>query len=211
MEGAPGKGRSRTRGPEMNPVQEEKKTVRNRLRAKLKLISVEHREQASQRAGALLKDQIIWHKAGSVLFYAALNDEIDLGALLREAMREGKTVALPRFISEKNSYAPCRLGDADELCSGKFGVIEPHPDSPVHPLNQLDLVLVPGVGFDVSGRRLGRGRGFYDRLLANIRGLKIGVGFDEQIESAIPSEPHDVRLDFLLTPTRWIRAAQPEK
>jgi 5-formyltetrahydrofolate cyclo-ligase len=190
-------------------MQERKKALRIRLRSRLKGISVEHREQASQRAGALLQDQIIWQQAGSVLFYAALNDEIDLGALLREALREGKVVALPRYVSEENGYAPCRLGNSEELCSGKFGVIEPRADSPIHPVNQLDLVLVPGVGFDTSGRRLGRGRGFYDRLLADIRGHTVGVGFDEQVEPEIPSEPHDVRLDFLLTPTRWIRAAQP--
>jgi 5-formyltetrahydrofolate cyclo-ligase len=66
------------------------------------------------------------------------------------------------------------------------------------------LVLVPGVAFDSHGRRLGRGKGFYDQLLAFVRGTKCGVAFDEQIVPEIPIEPHDVRLNCILTPTRWI-------
>jgi 5-formyltetrahydrofolate cyclo-ligase len=67
------------------------------------------------------------------------------------------------------------------------------------------LVLVPGVAFDLRGRRLGRGKGFYDRLLADAGGLKCGVAFDEQIVTEIPVEPHDVSVDCILTPTRWIQ------
>jgi 5-formyltetrahydrofolate cyclo-ligase len=66
------------------------------------------------------------------------------------------------------------------------------------------LILVPGVAFDLRGYRLGRGKGFYDQLLAAVRGPTCGVGFDEQIVDAVPVEPHDVRLSCLLTPTRWI-------
>jgi 5-formyltetrahydrofolate cyclo-ligase len=74
-------------------------------------------------------------------------------------------------------------------------------------LNRLDLVLVPGVGFDLQGRRLGRGRGFYDRLLADVDGIKCGVAFEEQVVSEIPVGPRDVRLNFILTPTRCVEVA----
>ena len=72
------------------------------------------------------------------------------------------------------------------------------------PLNRLDLVLVPGVAFDARGGRLGRGKGFYDRLLAAVRGTKCGVAFDEQIVDAVPNGPLDIRLNCILTPTRLI-------
>jgi 5-formyltetrahydrofolate cyclo-ligase len=72
------------------------------------------------------------------------------------------------------------------------------------PLNRLDFILVPGVAFDLHGRRLGRGRGFYDQLLANVRGRTCGVAFDEQIVRDVPIEPHDVSLNCILTPTRWV-------
>jgi 5-formyltetrahydrofolate cyclo-ligase len=74
---------------------------------------------------------------------------------------------------------------------------------------RLDLVLVPGIGFDVSGRRLGRGQGFYDRLLAGIAGTKCGVAFDQQVVGQIPAEKHDASMNFILTPTRWLEAAKP--
>jgi 5-formyltetrahydrofolate cyclo-ligase len=71
------------------------------------------------------------------------------------------------------------------------------------PLNQLDFLLVPGVAFDRSGRRLGRGKGFYDRLLAGVTGMKCGVAWDEQIVHELPAEPHDIAMDLMLTPSRW--------
>jgi 5-formyltetrahydrofolate cyclo-ligase len=64
--------------------------------------------------------------------------------------------------------------------------------------------LVPGVAFDLHGRRLGRGKGFYDRLLADVRGKTCGVAFDEQIVREVPVEPHDSDVNCILTPTRWI-------
>ncbi|HTG44362.1 MAG TPA: 5-formyltetrahydrofolate cyclo-ligase, partial [Verrucomicrobiae bacterium] len=72
------------------------------------------------------------------------------------------------------------------------------------PLNRLDFVLVPGVAFDSTGRRLGRGRGFYDQLLAGVTGIKCGVALDEQIVEKLPTEAHDIAMDYILTPTRWL-------
>jgi len=69
---------------------------------------------------------------------------------------------------------------------------------------------VPGLGFDLSGHRLGRGRGYYDRLLAGIAGVKCGVAFDPQVVAQIPAERHDVNMNFILTPTRWLEfSTQP--
>ena len=73
-------------------------------------------------------------------------------------------------------------------------------------LNRLDLALVPGLGFDARGHRLGRGKGHYDRLLAGFTGMKIGVAFDFQIVTEVPREPHDIALDAVVTPTRWLQA-----
>ena len=89
------------------------------------------------------------------------------------------------------------------MVSGRFGVREPGADCPLISLNQLDLILVPGVTFDLTGHRLGRGKGFYDRLLAGFCGHKCGVAFEAQIVAAVPAEPHDVLVNSILTPTRW--------
>ena len=73
------------------------------------------------------------------------------------------------------------------------------------PLDQFDLVLVPGVAFDLQGCRLGRGLGFYDRILAEASGIKCGVAYDFQLLEKIPVEPHDAKVDFIFTPSRCVK------
>jgi len=154
---------------------------------------------------SLLQQQTSWKSAGPVLFFAPLPAEPDIWPLFEEALRSGKTVALPRFSSQTQSYAAGVVQNPQtDLQSGQFGIREPGLSCPEIPLNRLDLVLVPGVAFDARGGRLGRGKGFYDRLLAAVNGTKCGVAFDEQIVDAIPVGPMDVRVNCILTPTRWI-------
>jgi len=181
-----------------------KQTLRARLRARIEALSAGEKLDASVRACALLERQAVWKKASAILFYSPLPSELNIQSLMFRALEAGKIVTLPRFIPESSSYSAFRLMDLAEDCHpGKFGIHEPKAGCPAVPLNQLDLVLVPGVGFDAAGRRLGRGRGFYDRLLPDISGVKCGIAFDEQVLDEIPAEPHDIRLDCILTPARW--------
>jgi len=149
--------------------------------------------------------QPIWTSARSVLLFSPIASELDIRPLIREALSAGKFTALPAFESDTQSYVARFVRDAvTDLVAGEFGILEPRSSCEPAPLNQLDLVLVPGVAFDAQGRRLGRGKGYYDRLLAQVRGTTCGVAFDEQIVEAVPVEPHDVRLNCILTPTRLI-------
>ena len=75
---------------------------------------------------------------------------------------------------------------------------------PVVALPELDFVLVPGLAFDRTGQRLGRGKGFFDRMLSQVKGVTCGVTFDWQIVDQVPVEPHDIALDCLVTPTQWL-------
>jgi 5-formyltetrahydrofolate cyclo-ligase len=146
-----------------------------------------------------------WEQTRSVLFYAPLAKELDVWPLLTAALADGKTVALPRFVKEANSYVACAINDpAEDLAPGHFGIREPAKHCAHLSLNRLDFILVPAVAFDLQGRRLGRGNGFYDRLLTTLRGTTCGVAFDEQIVHEVPVEPHDVPVNCILTPTRWI-------
>lgn len=88
----------------------------------------------------------------------------------------------------------------ENLTAGSFGILEPHPDTPEVPLREIDAFLCPGLAFDQDGGRLGRGRGFYDRLLANARpdALKIGICFPQQLVEDTFSEPHDIRMDAVI-------------
>jgi 5-formyltetrahydrofolate cyclo-ligase len=182
---------------------------RRRFRAGLKELSREQREEDSARARDLLRRQTAWQQAGAVLFYAPTTVELDLWPMLDEALQSGKAVALPGFVAELGTYQAFAISDAGRDCApGKFGIAEPGAHCPPMPLKRLDLALAPGLGFDVSGRRLGRGRGFYDRLLAEMAGGKCGVAFDQQVVGQIPAARHDVNMNFILTPTRWLEISK---
>ncbi|MEI6197067.1 MAG: 5-formyltetrahydrofolate cyclo-ligase, partial [Verrucomicrobiota bacterium] len=114
---------------------------------------------------------------------------------------------LPFFDTEKKSYVAKQIKQlATDIVIGKFGVREPAAGCAEIPLERFDLVLVPGMAFDMVGNRLGRGRGFYDRLLQSASGVKCGVCYDLQLLEKIPTEPHDAKVDFVLTPGKCVNA-----
>ena len=147
-----------------------------------------------------------WQNATSVMCFAPLSDEPDIAPLIEQALVSRKWVALPRFDQQAGRYAPACISTMDQLVPGAFGALEPVAECPALTLNPLDLILVPGVAFDFAGRRLGRGKGFYDRLLAEVPGHRCGVAFDRQLVARLPEEPHDMRVDSILTPSRWLQA-----
>jgi 5-formyltetrahydrofolate cyclo-ligase len=182
----------------------QKQALRRELRRVLRAISPEARQAASERAWRLLDTQTAWQQARTVFLYWSLSSELGTGLMIESALRDHKTVALPRFNRAAGAYELAQVMDlAADLRPGQLGILEPHHQCPpVEPI-RLDFSLVPGLGFGPDGRRLGRGKGFYDRMLAHVGGLKCGAAFDEQIVEGIPREPHDICVDCLLTPARW--------
>ncbi len=187
-------------------IGESKAALRQEIRGQVKTMTPEQRAALSGRACALLQRQEIWEKAALIFFYAPIAEEVDIWPLIGDALTAGKTVALPRFDAATQRYVACQIQNiAKDLGEGQYGIREPGGHCIAVPPNRLDLILVPGVAFDLQGRRLGRGKGFYDQMLATVRGTTCGVAFDEQIVETIPIEPHDVHLNCILTPTRWIQ------
>jgi 5-formyltetrahydrofolate cyclo-ligase len=181
-----------------------KAALRRQLRERLQSLSAEERNEASAQIRQRLAGQPVWQKAQSVLFYVPTTSEPDLWPLAIEALGLGKQVALLRYSPNSDSYAPCLIREpSGDLLPGRFSIPEPAAHCLIFPSKQLDLALVPGIGFTLDGGRLGRGKGYYDRLLAEVPGFKCGVAFDCQVASEFPLEPHDVRLNCILTPTRW--------
>lgn len=186
-------------------MEQAKRQWRLKLRASLASLSKEAMQEASAKARRLLVSQRFWLAANSVFFYAPLQDELDLWPLVDVALAARKQVALPRFDSERDCYVACVVRDTlDDTRLGKFGIREPRRGCPELAINRLDLALVPGVGFDLLGYRLGRGRGYYDRLLGQRPGFVCGVAFDEQIVDELPVGPHDGQMDCILTPSRCL-------
>jgi 5-formyltetrahydrofolate cyclo-ligase len=186
-------------------IQETKSALREQTAARLKGISVAERAAASEQAQVLLANQPLWRNAQTVLMFAPLAGELDVWPLLSQAIEAGKSVALPLFDRRLRNYTACQIQNPDtDLHVGHFGIREPNTYCARLSSSRVDLILVPGVAFDGKGHRLGRGKGYYDQLLDVIGGKRCGVAFEEQLVSEVPCEPHDIRMDYLLTPTRWL-------
>ena len=145
--------------------------------------------------------------ARTILFFAPLADELDVWPLLGTLLRTPVVCALPAFDGATQLYSARRIRNLEtDIFIGKFGVSEPLLELEEIPPGKFDLVLVPGVAFDLGGNRLGRGKGFYDRILAGASGVKCGVAYDFQLLEKIPTEPHDAKVDFIFTPARGVKA-----
>ena len=186
-------------------IQQTKAALREEIGTRLKMLPLVERAAASAQARALLAAQAVWQSARSVLFFAPLPGELDVWPLLPDALAMGKQIALPIFDRRLKNYTACIIEDPEaDLHVGHFGIREPNTYCERLTSNRVDLILVPGVAFDLQGRRLGRGKAYYDQLLAVMSGRRCGVAFDQQLVPEVPIEDHDARMHFLLTPTRWV-------
>lgn len=143
--------------------------------------------------------------AGVVMLYWPMPGEVDVGDLARAALKEGRVVCLPRVNWGESQMTPRAVREwGVGLEDAGRGVMQPGAEAPAVNLGDLSLVIVPGVAFDPACFRVGRGGGFYDRFLANpkLRAACIGAAFDEHMVAIVPREPHDARLDGVVTPTR---------
>lgn len=183
---------------------ERKRALRRLIRARWAAVSAGDRRLASDAICGRLQAVL---PEGPVLLYAALSDEVDLGPLLLHCARLGSLV-LPRLVD--GGIVLHRVHDlAAELAPGPHGILEPLPSAPEVLPVELTAVVVPGRAFDSAGGRLGRGGGHYDRLLPHLSAtaLRIGVALELALVEAVPIEPHDVRMDLVITERRLLRTA----
>ncbi len=185
-----------------------KDDLRKQISTRLKALSPAQRKSDSEKICARLKGHVFFQEAQSVLLFAPLPEEVDIWPLVEETVNSGRVVALPCFDADSGIYKSRRVKNLRvEILSGQFGIREPAIGCLEMALDDLDLVMVPGVAFDMRGNRLGRGKGFYDRLLENFRGKKIGLAYEEQMMDAVPAGKLDVRMDLILTPARGVGIA----
>jgi 5-formyltetrahydrofolate cyclo-ligase len=147
----------------------------------------------------LCKNRHVAH-AHTLLLYSALPDEVPTQPLTDLLVSQGKTVLLPKVVSETEMELRQYTGQHD-LQQGAFGIMEPVGQL-FTDYRQIDVAIIPGVAFDQQGHRLGRGRGYYDRFLAQVPLLyKIGLCFSWQIVGNVPADKHDVVMDEVFAVT----------
>ena len=145
-------------------------------------------------------DLPIYRASGTVMLYMALAHEAQTTALIAHARRHRKRVLIPVVTSEGLLAVDCPA-QASDFRPGPFGILEPRDLSAAAAPTEIDLVFVPGLGFDARGVRLGYGGGYYDRFLQTLpaRARYGGLAFHCQLVPSIPRLPHDVCMPFVVT------------
>ncbi|HKY14312.1 MAG TPA: 5-formyltetrahydrofolate cyclo-ligase [Microthrixaceae bacterium] len=183
----------------------DRQAARELLRGRRRGLPVAERERHSLAVCQRIGDSAVFEAAERIGLYRAADGELDPAQLGTTARASGAATWYPVVDGEAMQFR--RWDGEGGLRVGAFGIEEPVDGEQIAGV-ELDLVIVPLVGFDSSGHRLGMGKGYYDRAFAARPGqdgpLLIGTAFDEQELESIDPEAHDVALDVIVTPTRWI-------
>lgn len=176
----------------------EKKEIRRSMRALNRALPAAERAAASERIFGAVERMAAFRTARCVALYCALPDEPATRETIARWTAAGRRVVVPRVEGDAMRFFDC---DAGRLVAGAFGIEEPAAGAVCCPPEAIDLAVVPGVAFTAAGDRLGRGRGYYDRYLSQpaFRGFKVGVCYAHQLTATLPAEPHDVRMDAVVT------------
>jgi len=179
----------------------DKSQLRRELQKRLIGIPDEERKDRSHKACRNLIATNEFQNASAVMMYLSLPHELDTYEAILYAWQMGKTVVVPKVSWQQRHMIPVQITSLETGFSAEVaGLRNPITGVPV-PFEDIDLVVVPGLGFDRKGNRLGRGGSFYDRFFANnqLKAPKCGFAFAEQVLESVPVTDHDVPVDFLVT------------
>lgn len=176
----------------------EKFSEKNEIRHKMKRLRVvmpeESRRSAAEEVFSRLERTAAFLLADKIMMYHSLPDELYTHDFLRKWSGR-KRFYLPRVNGVDLEVLPYQ---ESRLELGTFHIEEPTGHDLTDPA-EIELVVVPAVAYDRKGRRLGRGKGFYDRFLKTTKATKVGIGYEFQLLDEIPSEPHDISMDIVVT------------
>lgn len=178
-----------------------KKELRQRLRKVVSDIPAEEVRAKSLRACHRLFEQAEYVKAEVVMVFLSLPAEVDTSPIVLRIWQDRKRALAPKVSWNQRRMMPVEIRSlTEDLTLSSMGVREPVSGIPFQ-VSLIDLVIVPGLGFDEYGNRLGRGRGFYDRFLAHpeFKGVACALAFEEQVTPSIPVGPLDRHVDMLVT------------
>lgn len=172
------------------------------------------RQRAARAAAERLLDlpelRDVAARRGCLAGFVAVRAELDPAAALDEARRRGARIAFPRVTDDQTPRLRFHVADDGDLAPGRFGIPEPSANLPEVGAGDIDLMLVPGLAFDLAGHRLGTGGGYYDEWLEGAgagRPHVVGFSYDFQVVDACPTEPRDQAVDGVVTDARVLRAA----
>ena len=152
-------------------------------------------EISSKKIQKNLKKIIEYTSANTIAAYYSIGSEARTHDILQDILSDGKTLALPRV--EDDDLVFCGVKRFEDLEKGEFGIMEPKSNCPK--IDEFDVILVPAVAMTRSGQRLGYGRGYYDRFLANRKSTTIALAYSKFIVKNIPISEGDIRIRWIVT------------
>ncbi len=182
----------------------EKSEIRAMIRAKKRAMTETQIEKASRELGNLFRQTSLYQRAKTIYGYLPYNQEVRTTAMLEQAIKDGKRVAVPKVFGDQMKFI--YLEDFTQVAPGYAKIPEPIADGPVAD-DPTALVLMPGLAFDLEGHRIGYGGGFYDKFLADEPDhptLALCYGF--QVVSHLQTERFDIPVDQVI----WADAGQEE-
>jgi 5-formyltetrahydrofolate cyclo-ligase len=200
-----------------------KRSIREALlrkRNRIRLAEKKVKETAIRKRLFALSD---FKEAKSILFYASFRSEVDTMRCMQQALKLRKKIALPLVDGKRKRLKLYEIKGLPELVSGYMRILEPGITKEREMgLKDIDVIIIPGAGFDTRGNRLGYGFGYYDKLLSKSKDVKgrsslrskkhltiIALAFEEQIIPRVPDEIHDVKVDKIITDKRVINCSPP--
>ena len=184
----------------MSGIKEQKALLRKSLRAKSRALEPAYRSDADAAIRDAVRGSEFYAKADTIFAYLGVDWEIDTRPLLEQILADGKRLCLPLCVAE-HEMALCHIRSLDELVDGKYNIPEPPRSAPVLTADEVSLALIPCVGADRTGRRLGQGGGYYDTFLTNYHGARLLLCREAAVVEEVPVETHDFPLPFLVTET----------
>lgn len=178
----------------------DKKNIRKEIKQLRLSLQEEEKQRLSREVFSKIEELTEFVSSKNILLYYSLPDELPTVNVLEEWCLK-KNIYLPRVNGENLELLRY---DIAHMSRGAFDIEEPNGNDIVSK-DIIDMIIVPAVAFDRSGNRLGRGKGYYDRLLSNNKAIKIGVGYDFQLFDSLPTEPHDIPMDIIITPNTVIK------
>ncbi len=182
--------------------------MKEKLRKQIKEKRTEITKEENRKKSKKIKERLLglkeYRDAKIVLFYVSYDGEVFTHDMIKEAL-DDKKVVVPISNKKNCSLSLSMLENWEDLEEGSYGILEPRKDCIKEiSIDEIDLIIVPGVAFDLNGNRLGHGKGYYDRLLEKTKAISIGLAFEFQIVKDIPTDGNDVPVDIIVTEERII-------
>lgn len=180
-----------------------KNELRNLYKNKRKALSFSEVREKSEKIQNAFLESNFYKNARQIMLYMPLGNEVLTTQIIARTNSDGKRLVFPKTDAKTYEINPVLWDGKSGFLKETFSVQVPE-NAKVADMKNTDIVVVPGVAFSKDGRRIGFGKGCYDRLLFEYSGVKVGFCYDFQITSEIPADCHDIKMDFLVSESGWI-------